>query len=144
MAGSACSLACSEVTIGAGDDTGYWDYKHRSAERNDLGQKCRVGVVLGGTLHYRPRRQLLLFIVARAQRRDEPAQLRRARHRRACETRARALLLLDKNGHRDALDAAADKWLRERNGDVELLLADILNEATRDALWALLQTIGKV
>ena len=65
-------------------------------------------------------------------------------HDRACENRARALLLLDKNGHRDALDAAADKWLRERNGDVELLLADILNEATRDALWALLQTVGKV
>tara|TARA_B110001452_G_scaffold30633_1_gene24013 strand:- start:108 stop:743 length:636 start_codon:yes stop_codon:yes gene_type:complete len=41
VAGSACSMACSEATIGAGDDTGYWDYKHREATRSDLGHNCR-------------------------------------------------------------------------------------------------------
>ena len=41
MAGTAVSMACSEVTIGAGDDTAYWDFQHRCAEKSDLGHKCR-------------------------------------------------------------------------------------------------------
>jgi hypothetical protein len=41
MAGSAVSKACSENTIGAGDETGYWDFTHRSVEVNDLGHTCR-------------------------------------------------------------------------------------------------------
>ena len=41
IAGTAISMACSEVTIGAGDDTGYWDYKHRESTRSDLGHNCR-------------------------------------------------------------------------------------------------------
>ncbi|CAD7931904.1 unnamed protein product [Amoebophrya sp. A25] len=35
------SVACSEVTIGAGDETLYWDYQHRLTLRSDLGHKCR-------------------------------------------------------------------------------------------------------
>lgn len=41
MAGSTVSHACSEVTIGAGDDTGYWDFCHRAATKKDLGHNCR-------------------------------------------------------------------------------------------------------
>ena len=41
MAGSTVSRACSEVTIGAGDDTGYWDFCHRTATKKDLGHTCR-------------------------------------------------------------------------------------------------------
>ena len=41
VAGTTISMACSEVTIGAGDDTGYWDYKHREVTRSDLGHNCR-------------------------------------------------------------------------------------------------------
>ena len=41
MAGSVLSQACSEVTIGAGDETNYWDYQHREATRADLGHRCR-------------------------------------------------------------------------------------------------------
>lgn len=41
VANTSVSIACSEVTIGAGDDTGYWDYQHRVTTRADLGQKCR-------------------------------------------------------------------------------------------------------
>jgi hypothetical protein len=69
LAGTVMSKACSEVTIGAGDNTGYWyislcprmnphpssprvtlislppsrnrDYQHRSATRSDLGHNCR-------------------------------------------------------------------------------------------------------
>ena len=37
----ATSLACSESTIGAGDNTGYWDYQHRKVEKGDLGHRCR-------------------------------------------------------------------------------------------------------
>eukprot|EP00392_Amoebophrya_sp_AT5.2_P010235 g10288.t1 len=39
--GVAQSVACSETTIGAGDDTPYWDYQHRQALRSDLGHMCR-------------------------------------------------------------------------------------------------------
>ncbi|CAD7950724.1 unnamed protein product [Amoebophrya sp. A120] len=39
--GKAFSLACSETTIGAGDETMYWDYQHRLAQRSDLGHMCR-------------------------------------------------------------------------------------------------------
>ena len=35
------SEACHPDTIGAGDDTAYWDYQHRTVERADLGHKCR-------------------------------------------------------------------------------------------------------
>jgi hypothetical protein len=38
---STFSAACSESTIGAGDDTGYWDYRHREVAIKDLGHKCR-------------------------------------------------------------------------------------------------------
>jgi len=42
LAGSvAVSQACSEATIGAGDDTRYWDFQHRKVEKRDLGQRCR-------------------------------------------------------------------------------------------------------
>jgi len=41
MAGSVVSMACSEVTIGAGDNTGYWDYLHRKTIKADLGHTCR-------------------------------------------------------------------------------------------------------
>lgn len=41
MAGSTYSLACSEVTVGAGDDTGYWDFQHRKCEPKDLAHTCR-------------------------------------------------------------------------------------------------------
>jgi hypothetical protein len=41
MAGSTVSRACSEATIGAGDDTGYWDFCHRAAGKKDLGHNCR-------------------------------------------------------------------------------------------------------
>lgn len=41
LAGTAISLACSEVTIGAGDDTEYWDFQHRAATAKDLGHTCR-------------------------------------------------------------------------------------------------------
>ena len=34
-------MACSEDTIGAGDQTNYWDYQHRKVERADLGHRCR-------------------------------------------------------------------------------------------------------
>ena len=37
----AYSMACSESTIGAGDETGYWDYQHRVVEKKDLGHRCR-------------------------------------------------------------------------------------------------------
>lgn len=39
--GYAVSIACAESTIGAGDNTKYWDYQHRSAEIRDLGHSCR-------------------------------------------------------------------------------------------------------
>ena len=35
------SSACSESTIGAGDDTAYWDFQHRVVTRTDLGHTCR-------------------------------------------------------------------------------------------------------
>jgi hypothetical protein len=38
---SSYSAACSEVTVGAGDETGYWDYRHRVVNIKDLGHKCR-------------------------------------------------------------------------------------------------------
>ena len=41
MAGSVMSQACSEVTIGAGDNTGYWDFCHRKSTKADLGHTCR-------------------------------------------------------------------------------------------------------
>lgn len=41
VAGTAVSMACSEVTIGAGDATGYWDYQHREVTKADLGHNCR-------------------------------------------------------------------------------------------------------
>ncbi len=41
MAGTMVSMACSEMTIGAGDDTNYWDFQHRTVERKDLGHRCR-------------------------------------------------------------------------------------------------------
>ena len=41
MAGTTISMACSEYTIGAGDDTGYWDFQHRTVEPKDLGHRCR-------------------------------------------------------------------------------------------------------
>ena len=41
MAGSVMSEACHPDTIGAGDETMYWDYQHRTVERQDLGHKCR-------------------------------------------------------------------------------------------------------
>ncbi|GMH49673.1 hypothetical protein TrLO_g5849 [Triparma laevis f. longispina] len=41
IAQSQVSMACSEVTIGAGDNTGYWDFAHRVSTKNDLGHNCR-------------------------------------------------------------------------------------------------------
>jgi len=41
IAHSQVSMACSEVTIGAGDNTGYWDFAHRVSTKNDLGHNCR-------------------------------------------------------------------------------------------------------
>lgn len=41
LAGSMVSMACSEATIGAGDDTGYWDFQHRRCEKKDLAHRCR-------------------------------------------------------------------------------------------------------
>jgi hypothetical protein len=41
LAGTAISQACSEVTIGAGDDTEYWDFQHRAVTAKDLGHTCR-------------------------------------------------------------------------------------------------------
>ena len=41
MAGTAVSMACSEDTIGAGDDTEYWDFQHRTVTAKDLGHTCR-------------------------------------------------------------------------------------------------------
>jgi len=35
------SIACSESTIGAGDNTAYWDYQHRQVLRSDLAHTCR-------------------------------------------------------------------------------------------------------
>ena len=40
--GSVYSMACSETTIGAGDNTAYWDFQHRKAVAKDLGHTCRV------------------------------------------------------------------------------------------------------
>jgi hypothetical protein len=37
----AVSEACSESTIGAGDDTEYWDFQHRTSTKKDLGHTCR-------------------------------------------------------------------------------------------------------
>lgn len=34
------SAGLSEVTIGAGDDTAYWDFQHRKIEKRDLGHRC--------------------------------------------------------------------------------------------------------
>jgi len=34
------SVGLSESTIGAGDDTAYWDFQHRKVEKKDLGHKC--------------------------------------------------------------------------------------------------------
>lgn len=34
------SAGLSETTIGAGDDTAYWDFQHRKIERRDLGHRC--------------------------------------------------------------------------------------------------------
>jgi hypothetical protein len=41
LAGSIMSEACHSDTIGAGDQTMYWDYQHRMVERQDLGHKCK-------------------------------------------------------------------------------------------------------
>ena len=41
LASLAVSEACSTTTIGAGDDTLYWDFAHRTVERCDLGHTCR-------------------------------------------------------------------------------------------------------
>ena len=37
MAGTVISQACHSETIGAGDETMYWDFQHRLVERGDLG-----------------------------------------------------------------------------------------------------------
>jgi hypothetical protein len=37
----AMSEACSELTIGAGDATEYWDFQHRAVTKKDLGHTCR-------------------------------------------------------------------------------------------------------
>jgi hypothetical protein len=39
--GVALSRACSETTIGAGDQTAYWDFQHRTVAVTDLGHRCR-------------------------------------------------------------------------------------------------------
>ena len=41
LANSTFSMACSEDTIGAGDNTSYWDFQHRQCTRSDLGHQCR-------------------------------------------------------------------------------------------------------
>ena len=41
LAGTTISMACSDVTIGAGDDTEYWDFQHRVVTAKDLGHTCR-------------------------------------------------------------------------------------------------------
>ena len=41
LAGTAISMACSDATIGAGDDTEYWDFQHRAVTAKDLGHTCR-------------------------------------------------------------------------------------------------------
>lgn len=41
IAGSMMSEACHPETIGAGDDTKYWDFQHRAVEKHDLGHRCR-------------------------------------------------------------------------------------------------------
>ena len=41
LAGTAISMACSDATIGAGDDTEYWDFRHRAVTAKDLGHTCR-------------------------------------------------------------------------------------------------------
>ncbi len=41
LAGTTLSQACSDVTIGAGDDTEYWDFQHRAVTAKDLGHTCR-------------------------------------------------------------------------------------------------------
>ena len=46
-------------------------------------------------------------------------------HDRACENRGRALVLLAQGPHCTVLEVAVEKWLREVDGDVERLLADI-------------------
>lgn len=38
---SSYSAGCSEITVGAGDETGYWDYQHRDVTMKDLGHTCR-------------------------------------------------------------------------------------------------------
>jgi len=38
---SSMSRGCSDVTIGAGDNTEYWDYAHRVSVRSDIGHTCR-------------------------------------------------------------------------------------------------------
>eukprot|EP01062_Namystynia_karyoxenos_P080956 TRINITY_DN8815_c0_g1_i1.p1 TRINITY_DN8815_c0_g1~~TRINITY_DN8815_c0_g1_i1.p1 ORF type:complete len:198 (+),score=39.17 TRINITY_DN8815_c0_g1_i1:84-596(+) len=38
---STMSVASDAPSIGAGDDTAYWDYQHRQAEPKDLGHLCR-------------------------------------------------------------------------------------------------------
>jgi hypothetical protein len=38
---STYSMACSEITIGAGDNTAYWDFQHRTVVMKDLGHTCR-------------------------------------------------------------------------------------------------------
>ena len=43
MVGSLMSEACHPETIGAGDDTKYWDFQHRVVEKHDLGHAA-VGV----------------------------------------------------------------------------------------------------
>ena len=64
-------------------------------------------------------------------------------HDRACENRGRALVLLAQGPHRAALEVAVDKWLREVDGDVERLLADIPSVSTRESVWKVLQNVTK-
>ena len=44
MRSAAVSEACSTVTIGAGDNTQYWDFQHRVVVKNDLGHQVRPSV----------------------------------------------------------------------------------------------------
>ena len=41
MVGTVMSQACHTETIGAGDGTEYWDYQHRTVQRQDLGHVCK-------------------------------------------------------------------------------------------------------
>lgn len=41
VAGTMASEACHSETVGAGDETLYWDYQHRAVQRQDLGHRCR-------------------------------------------------------------------------------------------------------